>query len=89
MKFRLYSAEADWNTRDTELKTYLGIPDGAGTDHYAIRIEVNNPENDDYEKSIMPVITEGKWKCENQFDASELVDADPTWLLPATGPPGG
>jgi hypothetical protein len=31
---------------------------------------------------IFPVITEGMWKCDDQFEASELVDHDSSWAKP-------
>ena len=86
MKYRLYSTRSGWTSRNASLESHIGIPDGKGTLRYAEITEVNNPENEDYEKYIMPVCTEGTWKCDDQFNASDLVDYDPTWFLPPPPP---
>lgn len=82
MKYRLYSSRSGWTSRNSSLESHLGIPDGKGTLRYAEISQVNNPENADYEKYIMPVCTESTWKCDDQFNPSDLVDYDPTWQLP-------
>ena len=87
MKFRLYSSRSGWTSRNASLESHLGIPNGAGTERYAVILQVTNPENSDYQKYVMPVVTEGTWKCDDQFNASDLVDHDPTWYLPSPFPP--
>ena len=87
-KYRLYDEEDDWTAKNSALEVHLGIPDGKGTLRYAEISQVGNPDNSDYGKYIMPVCTIGNWKCDDQFDASNLVDFDPTWNLPPS-PPGG
>tara|TARA_B100001094_G_C18049251_1_gene729144 strand:- start:342 stop:602 length:261 start_codon:yes stop_codon:yes gene_type:complete len=82
MKFRLYSSQSGWTSRNSSLESHLGIPNGKGTLRYASIRQVDNPENANYEKYIMPVCTEGTWKCDDQFNPSDLVDYDPTWELP-------
>jgi hypothetical protein len=87
MKYRLYSSRSGWNSRNDSLETHLGIPNGTQTLRYAIISQVTNPDNANYDKYIMPVCTEGMWKCDDQFPSSDLVDYDPTWYPPAPGPP--
>lgn len=82
MKFRLYSSRSGWVSRNSSLESYLGIPDGNGTDRYSEISEVTNPENSDYEKFIMPVETDGRWKCDDQFNPSDLVNFNPDWYPP-------
>ena len=79
MKYALYSSTSSWNSRNASLEAALGIPNGQGTDKYAEISEVENSENADYGKFIMPVFTSGTWKCDDQFNPSQLVDFDPTW----------
>tara|TARA_Y100001937_G_scaffold116766_1_gene169093 strand:- start:65 stop:325 length:261 start_codon:yes stop_codon:yes gene_type:complete len=79
MKYALYNTSSDWNAKNSALETALGIPNGQGTDKYAEISKVENSENADYGKFIMPVFTLGTWKCDDQFDSNELVDFDPTW----------
>tara|TARA_Y100000310_G_scaffold267604_1_gene279659 strand:+ start:633 stop:899 length:267 start_codon:yes stop_codon:yes gene_type:complete len=81
-KYRLYTSSSGWNNRHASLKTHLGIPNGFGTTEYAPMREVGNSENADFGKFIMPVMTSGRWKCEDQFNPSNLVDFDPTWNIP-------
>jgi hypothetical protein len=85
MKYRLYSSRSGWNSRNDSLEAHLSIPDPP-TLRYAKVSQVNNPDNSDYEKYIMPVMTEGMWKCDDQFNPSDLVDYDPTWNLPPDPP---
>ena len=49
---------------------------------YAGIAQVSNSESSDYEKFIMPVCTTGKWKCDDQFSPSALVNYDPEWYPP-------
>ncbi len=79
MKYALYATSSDWNAKNSAIETELGIPNGQGTDRYAEISEVENSENADYGKFIMPVFTSGTWKCDDQFNPSQLVDFDPTW----------
>ena len=80
MKFRLYSTTSGWNSRHASIKTYLGIPAGTTTE-YADRTQINNTENADYGKYLFPVKTTGRWKCDDQFPAADLVDYDSTWYV--------
>ena len=82
MKFRLYSSQSDWTARNSSLETHLCIPNRSGTERYAVSSQVANPENSDYEKYIMPVFESGTWRCDDQFNPSELVDYDPNWFPP-------
>ena len=82
MKYRLYSSRSGWVSRNSSLESHLGIPNGAGTVRYAGIAQVSNSESSDYEKFIMPVCTTGKWKCDDQFSPSDLVNYDPEWYPP-------
>jgi len=82
MKYRLYSSQSGWMGRNNSLEDHLGIPDGHGTLRYAEITKVENSENADFGKFIMPVVTEGTWKCDDQFPAADLVDFDPEWNPP-------
>jgi hypothetical protein len=84
MKYRLYSTLSGWTSRNESLESHLGIPDGSAGS-YAKVSQVTNPENSDYEKFIMPVCTEGSWKCDDQFNSSDLVDYDGNWFIGAPG----
>lgn len=80
-KYKLYSSQSGWNGRNDSLESHLGIPNGAGTTCYAVIAQVANPDNSDYEKYIMPVVMSGGWKCDDQFNASDLVNYDTDWFL--------
>ena len=82
MKYRLYSTSSGWTSRNNSLEAHFGIPDGHGTLRYAEISQVTNPDNSNYGKYIMPVCEEGTWKCDDQFNSSDLVDYDPTWNVP-------
>ena len=81
-QYRLYGSASEWNVKNDALETHLGIPDGKGTLRYAEILEVGNDENSDYGNFIMPVMMDGQWKCDDQFDASNLVNFHPTWNIP-------
>ena len=82
MKYRLYSSQSEWTSRNESLEEHFGIPNGKGTLRYAKILQVSNPENADYDKYIMPVCTDGTWKCLDLLNPSDLVDFDPTWNPP-------
>jgi len=80
-KYRLYSSQSGWTNRNASLETHLGIPNGKGTFCYGVLAQVENPDNDEYGKYIMPVMMDGDWKCDDQFAPADLVDFDPTWRI--------
>ena len=77
-KYKLYATESGWENRQASLCAYLGIPIGKTT-AYAPKETVPNPASDDYGKFIMPVMTSGRWKCDDQF-SSGVVDWQNDWL---------
>ena len=81
-KYRLYDTTSEWDSRNASLEPHLGIPHGKGTLRYAEISQVGNPENDDYEKWVMPAVARGRWACEDQFDAANLVEFQPGWFDP-------
>ena len=58
------------------------IPNGRGTLRYAEVAQINNPDSSDYEKYALPVCMDGNWKCDDQFNPSDLVNYSPNWFLP-------
>ena len=82
MKYKLYSTEGEWNAKEAEIMSNLGIPTPDGqTLRYAEIEVVNNPESSDFEKYLFPVLYQGRWETNEYFDDSELVDGDPNWFL--------
>lgn len=79
MKYCLYSSLTDWNNKNASLESYLGIPYGTQTLSYAAVSQVTNAENANFGKYILPVETEGMWKCDDQFSEGDLIDYDATW----------
>tara|TARA_R110000824_G_scaffold352049_1_gene539118 strand:- start:516 stop:779 length:264 start_codon:yes stop_codon:yes gene_type:complete len=82
-KYKLYSTKSGWENKNSALEAYLGIPDGKGTLRYAEIAKVTNAENEDFGKYPMPAVASGTWACQDQFNASELVEGDPTWYGPS------
>ena len=80
MKFKLYSSISEWNSRHAEIKTHLGLPTPE-TSEYAKISQINNESHPDFGKYIFPVMTNGRWGCDDQFDPSELVDHDDNWII--------
>ena len=78
---QLYSSTSGWNSKHTVVMESLGIPtDDNSTQVYATRETVSNSEHADYGKYIMPVKTDGTWKCDQLFTSSKLVDWDDDWF---------
>jgi hypothetical protein len=80
-KYKLLNTPEEFSAKELEVKSLLSIPDSAGTVRYAESRMIDNSEHADYGLFIFPVITEGKWKCDQHFDSSELVDHDPSWFV--------
>ena len=80
-KYKLLNTPEEFSAKELEVKSLLSIPDNAGTARYAESRMIDNPEHADYGLFIFPVLTEGKWKCDDQFEASELVDHDSSWFV--------
>ena len=79
-KYKLYNTPEEFDAKEAEMKTLLSIPDNAGTVDYAERVMIDNSDHANYGMFPFPVVTEGKWKCDQHFSASELVDFDPDWI---------
>jgi hypothetical protein len=86
MKAKIFDTTADASTSISEVETALGIPQ-PGTDKYSGVMEIVNPESSYLGKFTFPILTHGTWKCDQLFDADELVDWDDDWFDPGT-PPG-
>ena len=80
-KYKLLNTQEEFSAKELEVKSLLSIPDSAGTVRYAESRMIDNPEHADYGLFIFPILTEGKWKCDQHFDSSELVDFDPSWFV--------
>jgi len=70
---------AAWDARDAVAREGLSIPN-ADANCYATPSEVVNPESADIGKLVFPVKTFGKWKCDQFFDAADIVDWDFSWF---------
>lgn len=80
-KYKLLNTQEEFSAKELEVKSLLSIPDSAGTIRYAESRMIDNPEHADYGLFIFPIVTEGKWKCDQHFDASELLDFDASWFV--------
>jgi len=78
--YKLYATESGWDNKHAALMEHLEIPDGK-TLRYAEKITVLNTDSDDFGKYIMPVLTSGKWKCDDQF-SSGVVAWQSDWDIP-------
>jgi hypothetical protein len=86
MKYQLFATKGAWTTKETALEAHLGIPT-SGTAQYASATQVTNEANADFGKWIMPAVERGRWKCDDQFDSSKLVEFQPRWFDPDAPPP--
>ena len=83
-KYKLLNTPEEFDAKEAEMKTLLAIPDNAGTSKYAESVMIDN--HADYGMFLFPVISEGKWKCDQHFSASDLVDHDSSWAKPQEEP---
>lgn len=82
MKYKLTETSTEYNAKNKEVESLLGIPSGS-TSSYAIELlQVNNSSHSDYGKYLFPVVENGAWKCDQHFEASELKEYDSDWFLP-------
>lgn len=82
IKYKLYNTPEEFDAKEAEMRTLLSIPDSEGTTAYAEKVMIENPDHKDYGLFPFPVVTEGKWKCDQHFDVSELIDHDSDWAKP-------
>ena len=80
VKFQLYSSTSGWDARHASIKTHLGIPSGE-TREYADRVRIDNEAHQDHGKYPFPVMMDGTWKCDDQFNANNLVNNDSSWFV--------
>ena len=85
-KYKLLNTPEEFDAKEAEMKVLLAIPDNAGTSKYAESQMIDNPDHADYGMFIFPVVTEGKWKCDQHFSSDELVDHDSSWAKPQEEP---
>lgn len=81
-KYKLLNTPEEFDAKEAEMKVLLAIPDNAGTSKYAESQMIDNPDHADYGMFIFPVVSEGKWKCDQHFSSDELVDHDSSWAKP-------
>jgi hypothetical protein len=81
-KYKLLNTPEEFDAKEAEMKVLLAIPDNAGTSKYAESAMIDNPDHADYGMFIFPVVSEGKWKCDQHFSSDELVDHDSSWAKP-------
>ena len=79
-KYKLLNTPEEFDAKEAEIQALLSIPDNAGTSAYAESRMIDNPDHADYGLFLFPVITSGKWKCDQHFDSSEIVDYDADWI---------
>jgi hypothetical protein len=79
-KFIILNTEEDYLNKEAEICSLLSIPDGKGTVSYSSERKIDNENHQNFGAYLFPVITEGEWKCDQHFDAAELVDFDSTWF---------
>ena len=81
-KYKLFSTPEEYQSKRSEIEAFHNLPDGKGSETYGVdQLMIDNPEHSDYGLFIFPVLTEGTWKCDDQFEASELVDFDSNWFV--------
>ena len=85
-KYMLYDTPSEWNEKEESLIDYLDVRSTL-TPAYATLSIVENTDSSDFGKFIMPVCMDGRWKCDDQFDASDLVDWQDDWNIPLPSPP--
>lgn len=73
-----YLITEDFETNIATINDALSLPSIEAT-NYCTPDRVSNIEHADYDKFIIPVKTEGRWKCDHLFNAEDLVDFDDTW----------
>ena len=79
MKAKIFNTSAKATESITEVETALGIPQ-PGTDKYADVWKIVNPSSEYANKFTFPIMTEGKWKCDQLFDAADLINWDDDWF---------
>lgn len=82
MKYKILKSSKAFNTEEKRIKKLLQIPDQKGTINYAEISLIDNPDHKDNGKFIFPVLTQGKWKCDQHFKESDLVDFNADWKKP-------
>ena len=84
-KYKLYDTPSEWNEKQESLVEHLDVQSTL-TPCYAVMALVENTDSADFGKFIMPVCMDGRWKCDDQFNASDLVDWQPDWNIPLPNP---
>ena len=89
MKYKLFNTPEEFDAKEADMKTAFGIPDGKGTVGFngsSSSHMINNPDHSDYGMFYFGVKTEGAFKADQHFNASELVDHDSSWAKPQEEP---
>jgi hypothetical protein len=73
-----YLITEDFETNIATINTALSLPSIEAT-NYCTPTRVTNILHFDYDKFIIPIKTEGRWKCDHLFNTEDLVDFDETW----------
>jgi len=73
-----YLITDDFDTNIQVINSALSLP-SVDASNYCTPNKVTNTNNINYNKFIIPIKTEGRWKCDQLFNTEDLVDFDSTW----------
>jgi len=76
-----YLITENFETNISNINNALSIP-SIKASNYATPQKVTNEKHVDFDKFIIPIKTEGSWKCDYLFNPEELVDHDSSWAKP-------
>ena len=78
-----YLITENFKTSITTINKALSIP-SIQASNYATPQKVTNDKHVDFDKFIIPIKTEGSWKCDYLFNSEDLVEFDETWFREET-----
>lgn len=81
MKAKIFVTSALAQASIEEVEVELGIPNNEATTYSKV-VEINNPDSEYDGKFTFPVLTAGRWKCDQFFDPSDLIEWDSEWFVP-------
>jgi len=74
-----YLITENFKTDIADINTALSIP-SIKASNYATPQKVTNEKHVNFDKFIIPIKTEGSWKCDHLFNPEDLVEFDETWF---------
>jgi hypothetical protein len=79
IKYIVTNNSAEARKELLKISNHIGLEKDSKTNQYAPLVQIDEEDSPDTGKYIIPIVTEGKFKCDDLYDSSELIEYQEHW----------